>query len=74
MPTNASPRPKTFFRKAERVLVGAAMTVMAFFLEKIVMRSIRKGGGDPDEKINGGLPAGTAITTKGGAIDFEPEA
>jgi hypothetical protein len=74
MPTSHVPhKPKTFFRKAERVLVGFMMSVMAFFLEKIVMRGVRKKGGDPKAPKHGGLPEGTAIKTKGGAIDFEPD-
>ena len=32
-------------RRVERWFVGLAMGVMAFVLEKAVMRSVRKGGG-----------------------------
>ena len=71
--THVTPKPKTLFRRLERRLVGAAMSVMAFFLERIVMRGVRKKGGDSKASKHGGLPEGTAITTKGGAIDFEPE-
>jgi hypothetical protein len=74
MPTSHVPyKPKSLLRRAERVLVGFMMSVMAFFLEKIVMRGVRKKGGSTKAPKHGGLPEGTAITTKGGAIDFEPE-
>ena len=48
--THVTPRPKGLFRKAERVMVGAVMTVAAFLLEKVVMRTIKQekaSGGDP---------------------------
>lgn len=69
MPARDAPKPKTFFRRTERVMVGAAMSVMAFFLEKVVMRTIREEGGP----AKGSGDGGTAITTKGSDIDFEPE-
>lgn len=69
MPGRPSPKPTTFFRKLERVFIGFLMTIMAFVLEKIVMRGIRKEGG----KGNGASAEATSITTKGGEIDFEPE-
>ena len=56
---------RSLFRRTERVLVGAVMTVMAFVLERMVMRSIRKGGG------NKPAPEPTAITSKGNELDFE---
>jgi hypothetical protein len=70
MPGRPSPKPKTFFRKVERVFIGFLMTIMAFVLEKIVMRGIRKEGGDPKTTPE---TEATSITTKGGEIDFEPE-
>jgi hypothetical protein len=61
----ASPdRPKrSLFRRAERAVMGLIMAVMALFIEKMVMRSIRKGGGDakPD--------AGTPMQSKGTSIE-----
>ena len=50
------------FRRVERWGVGVVMGVIAFVLEKIVMRSVRKKGGDaaPTE------PTSTTITSKGG--------
>ena len=65
MPGQPTPKPKTLFRRVERVLVGAVMTVMAFVLERAVMRSIRKGGGEPAEA------KGTALKKKGNEIDLE---
>ena len=65
MPGQPTPRPKTLFRRIERVLVGAVMTVMAFVLERFVMRSIRKGGGQPAEA------KGTALKKKGNEGDLE---
>ena len=47
-------------RRLERWAVGLAMGVIAFVLEKAVMRSVKKGGGSaaPAEP--------TTITSKGG--------
>ena len=59
-------RPKGF-RRMERAIMGAVMTIMAFVLEKIVMRAMKKDG-----KATGRVEP-TQIVTKGGAIDFEPE-
>ncbi len=69
-PPRATPRPRNLFRRLERAFVGFLMAIMAFVLEKIVVRGIRKEGGGPRP-----APAeeSTSITTKGGAIDFEPE-
>ena len=65
-----TPKPKNLFRKLERVFVGFMMSIMAFVLEKVVMRGIRKEGGDPKHPS---VQESTSITTKGGEIDFEPE-
>ena len=57
-------RPKpSLFRRAERAVMGVVMAVMALFIEKMVMRSIRKGGGGakPD--------AGTPIQSRGPSIE-----
>ena len=40
-------RPKTFFRRVERWLVGIVMGMIAFTLEKAVMRAIKKKGDVP---------------------------
>ena len=55
----------SFFRRMERHLVGAVMTVMAFVLERIVIRSIRKGGGEAPDKPS------TALRTQGAEVDLE---
>ena len=47
-------------RRLERWAVGLAMGVIAFVLEKAVMRSVKKGGGTSVE------PAPTMITSRGG--------
>jgi hypothetical protein len=59
----ATPRPHGI-RRLERWLVGLAMAVVAFVLEKVVMRSVRKGGTAPIE------PAGTTVTSRGGDVDL----
>ncbi len=45
--TGALPARKkpNLFRRVERAIVGFGMGIGAFFIEKIVMRSIKKGGG-----------------------------
>jgi hypothetical protein len=68
MPGRTTPRPRTVFRKVERWFVGAVMSVMAFVLERMVLRSIRKGGGAGPEQPP------MAITSKGGEVDMDPEA
>jgi hypothetical protein len=47
-------------RRVERWVVGSAMGVIAFVLEKAVMRSVNRGGGRAVD------PAPTTITSKGG--------
>ena len=42
--TNITTRPRSLPRRAERWMVGVLMGVAAFFIEKLVMRSIRRGG------------------------------
>jgi hypothetical protein len=59
-----SKKPKGF-RRVERWLVGIAMGVIAFVLEKAVMRSVKKGG----EDVQPAGPAPTTITSKGGDVD-----
>jgi hypothetical protein len=39
--------PKNAFRRIERWLVGLLMGILAFVIEKAVLRSIKKGGGVP---------------------------
>ncbi len=69
MPAHISAKPKTLFRRLERWFVGFVMTVMAFVLEKMVMRSVKRSGSRPESPLG----EGTSFTTKGGAIEFDPE-
>jgi hypothetical protein len=59
-------RPKSIWRRIERWMVGLVMAVIAFVLEKMVLRSIRKAGrsGAATEQ----LP--TTLTSKGGEVDL----
>ncbi len=65
--TGALPARKkpNLFRRAERAIVGFGMGIGAFFIEKLVMRSIKKGGGKtkPD-------PA-TQMKSTGGEIEHD---
>ena len=54
----------SFFRRMERHLVGAVMTVMAFVLERIVIRSIKKDGGEVEKKS-------TSLRTQGAEVDLD---
>ena len=45
-------------------MVGLVMAVLAFILEKVVMRSVRKGGAR-DKK-----PAPTTVTSRGTEVDI----
>jgi hypothetical protein len=51
----------TGLRRVERWLVGLAMSVIAFVLEKIVLRSVKKE--EP--------PHPTTLTSKGGEVDLD---
>jgi hypothetical protein len=62
------PKPKGL-RRLERWGVGILMGVIAFVLEKVVMRSIRRSGGDSTTTD----ALATKITTKGGEVDVEQE-
>lgn len=70
-PSRTTPKPKGTFRRIERVIVGAVMSMMAFVLEKAVMRSIKRDNGGTEPEAS--RADATSITTKGGEIDFEPE-
>jgi len=52
------------FRRVERWGVGVVMGIMAFVLEKVVMRGVRRKG-------RAVKPEGTMITTKGAEADLE---
>jgi hypothetical protein len=63
MPAPTS-RPRSIPRRLERWMVGVVLGIGAFFIEKIVMRSIRKEGGQPSKPA-----AGTPMQSKGGEIE-----
>lgn len=63
MPTPPDRPKRSPFRRAERAVMGVIMAVMALFIEKMVMRSIRKGGGGTK------LDAGTPIQSRGSTIE-----
>ena len=60
----STPKP-TGIRRVERWLVGLAMAVVAFILERLVMRSVKRSG---DAK---GRPPPTTVTSRGGEVDLE---
>jgi hypothetical protein len=64
MTARSTPKP-TGIRRVERWLVGLAMAVVAFILERLVMRSVKRSG---DAK---GQPPPTTVTSKGGEVDLE---
>jgi hypothetical protein len=52
-------------RRIERWLVGIAFGVIAFVLERVVMRSVRRGGGESRTAD----PEPRTITSRGGDVD-----
>jgi hypothetical protein len=61
-------KPRSTWRRIERWLVGIAMAMVAFVLEKFVMRAVRKrqeAGEEPKKK-----EAPTTLTSKGGKVDL----
>jgi hypothetical protein len=59
-------RPKGF-RRVERWLVGIAMGMIAFVLEKAVIRSVRKEGKTPRVAE----PESRTFTSRGGEVDVD---
>ena len=55
-------KPPKGIRRLERWIVGIAMGIIAFFLERIVMRSVKKKVPEP-------VP--TTLTSKGGEVDYD---
>ena len=61
-------KPKSVWRKIERWLVGLVMAMIAFVLEKMVLRSVRKAGkGGRSERRE---ELHTTLTSKGGEVDL----
>jgi hypothetical protein len=60
-------KPKGMFRRIERWGVGLAMGVVAFVLEKVVMRSVNKGNREPAHAE----AAPTTFRSKGGEVDLD---
>jgi hypothetical protein len=60
-----SKKPKGI-RRIERWIVGIGMGVIAFVLEKAVMRSVKRGGGSAE-------PASKTITSKGGEAEVRDQ-
>jgi hypothetical protein len=58
-------KPKSVWRKIERWMVGLVMAMIAFVLEKMVLRSVRKTGrSESREELH------TTLTSKGGEVDL----
>jgi hypothetical protein len=55
-------KPPKGIRRLERWIVGIVMGIIAFFLERIVMRSVKKKVPEP-------VP--TTLTSKGGEVDYD---
>jgi hypothetical protein len=55
----------TGFRRVERWGVGVVMSIVAFVLERVVMRSVKKGGKQISVE-----PEITTLTSKGGEVDL----
>ncbi len=59
---------RSVWRRFERWIVGVVMAVIAFVLEKAVLRSVRKG--ETTARQAKAAPSPTAITSKGGDVDL----
>jgi hypothetical protein len=64
MTTRAGSRKPKGFRRVERWGVGVVMGIVAFVLEKVVLRSVRRKGNAPK-------PEGTMFKTSGAEADLE---
>ena len=61
-------RPRSIWRKIERWMVGVVMAMIAFVLEKMVLRSVRKAG--KSGKSGSKEELHTTLTSKGGEVDL----
>ena len=59
-------KPRSVWRKIERWMVGVVMAVIAFVIERMVLRSIRRAGkpAASTEELH------TTLTSKGGEVDL----
>jgi hypothetical protein len=57
---------RSVWRKIERWMVGVVMAVIAFVLERMVLRSIRRAGEPAASKEE----LHTTLTSKGGEVDL----
>ncbi len=67
-------RPRSVWRKIERWMVGVVMAMIAFVLEKMVLRSVRKAGKSGKSAKSGTSGSReelhTTLTSKGGEVDL----
>ena len=64
-------KPKSVWRKIERWMVGLVMAMIAFVLEKMVLRSVRKAGKSGKSGKSGSREElHTTLTSKGGEVDL----
>ena len=64
-------RPKSIWRRIERWMVGVVMAMIAFVLEKMVLRSVRKAGKSGTSGTSGSKEElHTTLTSKGGEVDL----
>jgi hypothetical protein len=61
-----TPSPKGL-RRVERWMVGLAMAIVAFLLERIVVRGLKKRG----ERVDPEAPEPTTLTSRGGEVDLD---
>jgi hypothetical protein len=59
-------RPAKRIRRLERWFVGVMMGIVAFALEKIVLRSVKKKHPETEPE-----PTPTTLTSKGGDVDLD---
>ena len=62
-------KPRSVWRKIERWMVGVVMAVVAFVIERMVLRSIRRAGKPAASKEE----LHTTLTSKGGEVDLTEE-
>ena len=64
-------KPKSVWRKIERWMVGLVMAMIAFVLEKMVLRSVRRAGkAGKGGKSESREELHTTLTSKGGEVDL----